>query len=423
MCNKENSISSESEYSKDKLAENDFTSVDNNYTTSENPPLRSTISFSSSSSKITAAPMNHRHKVVSNINQQLEVENKASQSADRAMNSCLSSRTSTMKKLPLQQTQNSTNTGAIRDFDRIEQKTNTQVSSNSLSREKNRIMNRQSFTQAPAQNTLSKGNPSTSLVDANATTMSKLSGSSIIESTLEYRELKRLYLHEKKQAEEWKKDYMILKRQLQELRSSTLPRPTAEVLEWLRELFDLLNSNAAFRGDGKSLSSVGEELGIDETARITVAARTPQKSALKIFRLLYPTISLRANCISILKLPEEQLQNIYLYVRLLHPNLTFKMIDMRRAIGNSIRSATHEMRKLEYQRQEQLNQLQNDEDLDPDERNERMQDVIDTMDMALNANDATLYDCDPDGDENGEDDDDIEHLTMTEELDEDDDEL
>ncbi|CAF4181337.1 unnamed protein product [Rotaria sordida] len=96
---------------------------------------------------------------------------------------------------------------------------------------------------------------------------------------------------------------------------------------------------------------------------------------------------------------------------------------MRRTIGNSIRSATHEMRKLEYQRQEQLNQLQNNEDLDPDERNERMQDVIDTMDMALNANDATIYDCDPDGDENGEDDDDIEHLTMTEGLDEDDDEL
>ncbi|CAF4980346.1 unnamed protein product [Rotaria sp. Silwood1] len=288
-------------------------------------------------------------------------------------------------------------------------------------------MNRQSFTQAPAQNTLSKGNLSTSLVDSNASTTSKLSGSSMIESSLEYRELKRLYLHEKQQAEEWKKDYMVLKRQLQELRASTLPRPTAEVLEWLRELFDLLNSNGAFRGDGRSLSSIGDELGIDEMHRITVAARTSQKSALKIFRLLYPTISLRANCISIAKLPETQLQNIYLYVRLLHPNLSFKMMDMRRAIGNSIRSARHEMRKLEYQRQEELNQLQNDENLDPDERNERMQDVIDTTEMALNANDANLYDCNPDGDENEEDDDDddddIEHLTMTEELDEDDDEL
>ncbi|CAF4878636.1 unnamed protein product, partial [Rotaria sp. Silwood2] len=88
-------------------------------------------------------------------------------------------------------------------------------------------------------------------------------------------------------------------------------RPTAEVLEWLRELFDLLNSNAGFRGDGRSLSSIGEELGIDETNLITVAARTPQKSALKLFRLLYPTIGLRASCISISKLPEEQLQNIY----------------------------------------------------------------------------------------------------------------
>ncbi|CAF2842983.1 unnamed protein product [Rotaria sp. Silwood2] len=378
LCNKENSMSSESEYCKDKLTENGFNSGDSSSTASENPPLRSTISFSSSSSsKTTSSSTTHNHNVGSKINQQLEVQKRASKSTDRAMNSSLPSETrfgvvivinnkrilsfSTIKKLLLQQIQN--------------------------------------FTQAPAQRALFKANLSTSLVDSNASTMSKLSATSIIESSLEYRELKRLYLNEKKQADEGKKDYMVLKQQLQELKSSTLPRPTAEVLEWLRELFDLLNSNAGFRGDGRSLSSIGEELGIDETNLITVAARTPQKSALKLFRLLYPTIGLRASCISISKLPEEQLQNIYLYVRILHPNLSFKMIDMRRAIGNSIRSATHEMRKLEYQRQEKLNQLQNDENLDPDERNEKMQDVIDTMEMALNANDATSYDCDPNGDE------------------------
>ena len=43
-----------------------------------------------------------------------------------------------------------------------------------------------------------------------------------IEGSLEYRELKRLYLHEKQQSEEWKKDYQILKRHLEKVKSTTI---------------------------------------------------------------------------------------------------------------------------------------------------------------------------------------------------------
>lgn len=90
-----------------------------------------------------------------------------------------------------------------------------------------------------------------------------------------------------------------------------LARPTAEVLEWLQELLYLINNNASFVGDGRDLNQIGEDLGLDQTSLLTVVARTPQKSALKLFRLLYPTISSRANCISISRMCQVELTNIY----------------------------------------------------------------------------------------------------------------
>ena len=34
---------------------------------------------------------------------------------------------------------------------------------------------------------------------------------SLVKGSLEYREMKRMYLREQQQAEEWKKDYQVLK--------------------------------------------------------------------------------------------------------------------------------------------------------------------------------------------------------------------
>jgi len=90
-----------------------------------------------------------------------------------------------------------------------------------------------------------------------------------------------------------------------------LARPTAEVLYWLHELLDLMNNKGLFKGDGRSLKTIAKALKINETNLITVAARTPQKSALKLFRLLYSTISSRAELGSISKVPAQQLENIY----------------------------------------------------------------------------------------------------------------
>jgi hypothetical protein len=83
------------------------------------------------------------------------------------------------------------------------------------------------------------------------------------------------------------------------------------VLEWLQELLYLMNNNISFTGDGRDLKKIGEDLGLDEASLLTVVARTPQKSALKLFRLLYPTIGSRAGCISISEMAQEQLENIY----------------------------------------------------------------------------------------------------------------
>ena len=45
---------------------------------------------------------------------------------------------------------------------------------------------------------------------------------SLVKGSLEYREMKCLYLQEKQNAEEWRKDYNVLKRQVVYLKSSTI---------------------------------------------------------------------------------------------------------------------------------------------------------------------------------------------------------
>lgn len=71
-----------------------------------------------------------------------------------------------------------------------------------------------------------------------------------------------------------------------------------------------MNGGGVYKGDGRSLEQIAEDLGLDPMTSMAIAARTPQKSALKFFRILYPTISSRANCTSIVNVPQGQLQNI-----------------------------------------------------------------------------------------------------------------
>ena len=62
---------------------------------------------------------------------------------------------------------------------------------------------------------------STPLNDSNPIkTTSSISAS--VEGSLEYREMKRLYLHEQNQAQEWRKDYYVIKKQLAKVKATTI---------------------------------------------------------------------------------------------------------------------------------------------------------------------------------------------------------
>jgi hypothetical protein len=210
----------------------------------------------------------------------------------------------------------------------------------------------------------------------------------------------------------------------------------------------LIDNNTSFNGDGRDLKKIGEDLGLDEASLLTVVARTPQKSALKLFRLLYPTIGSRANCISISEMAQAQLEDVYCeftdnlfsfpvsllyidYVRNLHKNLSFSKDDMRKAIGTSIRCAKRDLQKQEYYQQQRTNARHDQENINPDETDEgidntvdtettfnRAEDVIDEFDDVMNEGEDEDDDEDDSSDdrENEDDDKEMDSLTIEEEL-------
>ncbi|CAF1110826.1 unnamed protein product [Rotaria magnacalcarata] len=256
----------------------------------------------------------------------------------------------------------SPNSNSTNNLNRTSDSYSNRVSSPSSSKNKKTSDKNNSSRSSINNNRFTTGNQSSSSVlNTSHAVQPTFPIHSLVEGSLEYREMKRLYLNEKQLVEDWRKDYNVLKKRVAFVKTSTIPRPTSEVLDWLHELLDIMKNNGAFKGDGRSLNKIGQDLGLDETSLISVAARTPQKSALKLFRLLYPTVGSRAECGSISKVPPKQLENIYIYVRSLHKNLSFTRADMRKAIGTSIRSATCELRKLERNRQHRFNNSRSDD--------------------------------------------------------------
>ena len=74
--------------------------------------------------------------------------------------------------------------------------------------------------------------------DSNSSKSTNFSIDPLIEGSLEYRELKRLYSEERKAKEEWKKDYKVLKQQLTHLQSTTIRECNIFLLH-LRKLYIL----------------------------------------------------------------------------------------------------------------------------------------------------------------------------------------
>ena len=194
-------------------------------------------------------------------------------------------------------------------------------------------------------------------------------------------------------------------------------------------MFDLMDNHGAYGGDGRTLEQIGAALGTDSTALVSVAARTPQKSALKIFRLLYPTVDSRARCQSISRIPQEQLNDIYgklsdivsieinfhlsVYVRTLHRNLSFSLTDMRRAVGTSIRSAWSELRRMHAHHQQQLqqqpNQMPNANGFDPNAVDDLIEDG--TSDI-LDENEEKTEDENDNSSDDEQDEEDVNQLLI-----------
>ena len=58
--------------------------------------------------------------------------------------------------------------------------------------------------------------------DSTSTNKTNFPVNSLVEGSLEYREMKRMYLREQRLADEWKKDYQVLKQQLARVKASTI---------------------------------------------------------------------------------------------------------------------------------------------------------------------------------------------------------
>jgi hypothetical protein len=99
---------------------------------------------------------------------------------------------------------------------------------------------------------------------------------------------------------------------------------------------------------------------------------------------------------------------------------------MKKAIGTSIRSATSDLRKLERYRQQQLHALQNDENIDPNERDEMtnatndIETMLDGIDDMSDDDEDKIEDDDADeGEHEDEDGDENEGENESEDEDED----
>ncbi|CAF1233897.1 unnamed protein product [Adineta ricciae] len=408
--------------------------IDTNSSISSSTPTGFNISLTSSLTQQSASPLSlskvnerndttavtslhpkEKHTLAANTNLQSSI---MSENSSQKNTSILSKRTSLTQ--PNSSTNaNRTSTSSFRKNISSSQCQDSQANArqNNLSQ----YSTGKNVSRVDGLSSLSSSNSSDRSSSVNST---RCSTQSLVEGSLEYRELKRLYVDQKNLAEEWRKDYGVLKQQVDFLKSNTIPRPNADVLDWLTELMDLMKNNGRFKGDGRTLEKIGEDLGLDKTSLITVAARTPQKSALKIFRLLYPTIGSRADCMSISAIPKEQLENIYLYVRHLHNNLNFNGADMRKAIGTSIRSARCELRRLQYFQQQQVNATENEQSEEDCENLDDLDETQNDTDSIIDENEVLAYINDH-GEDNedvdDEDDDDNANHLMIHEADDDDD--
>ncbi|CAF5005139.1 unnamed protein product [Rotaria sp. Silwood1] len=139
-----------------------------------------------------------------------------------------------------------------------------------------------------------------SLSNINYTT----NNSAILETFSEYRNLKRDLQHALNQIESWKSDYNSLKRQMEKLKKSSFPRPTAEGRVFIEQLLESLKSSEDVQ-DKRSLGQLAIDIGVPETILLSSSNIDPQKSALNIFNYLFPTNEDKVSLLNVAKVMIE----------------------------------------------------------------------------------------------------------------------
>lgn len=140
-----------------------------------------------------------------------------------------------------------------------------------------------------------------SLSNINYTT----NNNAILETFVEYRNLKRDLHQAQNQIQNWKSDYSALSRQMEKLKNSSfrmlfliilsfililshLARPTADGRVFIEQLLESLKSSEEAL-DKRSLSQLSIDIGVPESVLLSCSKIDPQKSALHVFNFLFPT--------------------------------------------------------------------------------------------------------------------------------------
>ncbi|CAF3911779.1 unnamed protein product [Rotaria sp. Silwood2] len=163
----------------------------------------------------------------------------------------------------------------------------------------------------------------------------------ILDTFVEYRNLRRDLQRVEQKIENWKTDYEALKRQLEKLQKTSFPRQNADGRAFSKHLLESLNSCEQDK-DNRTSAQIAKSIGMPETILLSCSAVDPQKTALHVFNQVFPDNDKKEALINIDNLNVNYpilLKDILVWSRRCTPGCVYSMSELRDAIGNSIRCA------------------------------------------------------------------------------------
>ncbi|CAF2744270.1 unnamed protein product [Rotaria sp. Silwood2] len=109
----------------------------------------------------------------------------------------------------------------------------------------------------------------------------------ILDTFVEYRNLRRDLQRVEQKIENWKTDYEALKRQLEKLQKTSFPRQNADGRAFSKHLLESLNSCEQDK-DNRTSAQIAKSIGMPETILLSCSAVDPQKTALHVFNQVFP---------------------------------------------------------------------------------------------------------------------------------------